>query len=439
MSLHIFGSIVRKELAIHTNKVLPLALSLFLVACGGGSGSPEPDTTTNTAPVANAGSNQAVSVGSNAELDGTESIDADGDILLYSWSLTSSPAGSAASLTNSAESIASLTVDEVGDYVVSLVVNDGTEDSAADSMTIVVTEYTASGAITTGLGTATTTNLFPSGIRPSPLGTIEDITSTTSWAVPAEVNYQDASFPTASDLHNLYGAQYANEIAALAALDPADIIEIDAGGELINAYVYADNYFEMYVNGVAVGKDPVPFTEFNSSLIQFRVEIPFTVAMLLVDWEENLGTGTEDNGGQNRPGDGGMVAVFKDSTDTIIGVTGADWLAQTFYTSPITDLSCLTESGNQRLSDSCSTDVVADLSAIHGAHWALDSNWMEEGYDDSAWPTATTYTNDEIGVNRAAYTNFSNVFDSTTNDAAFIWSTNIDLDNEVAVRKVIGD
>ena len=432
---------------MRTLKIWSFAVLLpFLTACGGGGGSSDsnnnnPPVTTNNAPIANAGSNQAATTGNTLTLDGTASSDADDDTLLYSWSLTSSPAGSSATITNSAEFIASITVDEIGDYIISLVVNDGTVQSAADSMTITVTEYSGSASITTGLGTATLSdNLFPSGVRPSPIGTIQDLTDV-NWTVPADVSFQDNSFPTASDLYNSYngGSQHPTEISALAALDSNDIIEIDAGGELITAYVFADNYFELYINGVAVGKDPVPFTEFNSSLMQFRVSLPFTAAMLLVDWEENLGTGTEANGGQNTPGDGGLVAVFKDSTDTIIGTTGGDWLAQTFYTAPITDLSCLTESGNQRLSNSCSTGAVADLAAVYGAHWTLDSDWMDEDYDDSDWPAATTYTNNEVGVNRPSYENFTNVFDDNTDDAEFIWSTNLDLDNEVAVRKVIGN
>jgi|GEM_PF-549789 hypothetical protein len=419
------------------------SLILLIAACGGGGGgsSPPPVTPTNTTPVANAGADQAVSTGTTVTLNGNSSSDADGDTLLYSWSLTSSPAGSSASISNSAEIIASITVDEVGDYVISLVVNDGSVNSTADSLTIMVTEYSGSGSITTGLGTATVNNLFPSGVRPSPLGSIQDLQGGT-WAVPAEVNFQDGSFPIASDLHNTYntGADYPTEIAALAALDPADIVEVDASGELITAYVFADNYFELYINGVGVGKDPVPFTEFNSNLIQFRVEVPFTAAMLLVDWEENLGTGTESNGGQNTPGDGGVVAVFKDSTDGIIGITGSDWRAQTYYTAPVDNLSCLTEIGTQRLSSTCSTSAVANLANVYAVHWALDANWMDEGFDDSLWPTATTYTNTEVGVNnRDAYNNFTNVFDDATEDAEFIWSTNLDLDNQVVVRKVIGD
>ena len=78
-------------------------------------------------------------------------------------------------------------------------------------------------------------------------------------------------------------------------LDEKNIIEVDTDGELITAFVFADNYFEMYINGTPVGKDTVPFTQFNSNIIQFKAKRPFTIAMKLVDWEENSGLGPESN------------------------------------------------------------------------------------------------------------------------------------------------
>jgi len=236
------------------------------------------------------------------------------------------------------------------------------------------------------------------------------------------------------------GHDYANETLAVAALDDNDIIEIDANGEIITAYIFADNYFEMYINGTPVGKDPVPFTDFNSNIVRFKVIKPFTVAMLLVDWEENLGTGTESNQGSDyHPGDGGMVAVFKDSSGDIVGVTDSNWKAQTYYTAPIVDTSCLSESDNQRLSSSCATTAPSSLTSVYGAHWARPTNWMNESYNDSSWPAASTFTNDTVGVdNKVSYTNFSGVFDDATDDAQFIWSTNLVLDNEILVRGIIG-
>lgn len=296
-------------------------------------------------------------------------------------------------------------------------------------------QYNGTGSVTQGLGTATTDNLLDCG-RVSPVGTIKS-TDDEIWTVPAEVNFQDNAFPFASDLHNpCNGNGYADSEAALAALDGSDIVEIDAEGEVITAYIFADNYFEMYVNGVFVGKDKVPFTEFNSSVVRFKVQSPMTISMLLVDWEENLGVGSEDNKGMAySPGDGGMVAVLKNEQGETIWTTGLDWKAQTFYTAPVKDLSCLSESGTQRLSGDCNTAGSDDGTGYYGIHWPVPEGWETEDFDDSDWPNATTYTNSEIGVdNKSAYTNFTDIFDDSNRDAEFIWSTNVVLDNLVIVR-----
>lgn len=299
-------------------------------------------------------------------------------------------------------------------------------------------QYAGTASVTQGFATTTTTNLFSQGVRVAGEGSIEASDGTT-WTVPAEVNFTDNAFPLASDLHNVYGETYTSAEAAVNALDGNDIVEIDSEGELITAYVFADNYFEMYVNGVAVGKDAVPFTEFNSSIVRFRVSSPYTIAMKLVDWEENLGLGSESSGGSAfHPGDGGMVAVFKNESNEVVAITGNDWKAQTFYTAPISDLSCPTESGTARNTDSCSTADVSDGSSFYGLHWAIDADWETQGFDDSSWPSATTYTNNQIGVNnKPSYTNFTEIFDDNTNDAEFIWSTNVVLDNLVLVRYTV--
>lgn len=299
-------------------------------------------------------------------------------------------------------------------------------------------DYLGTASVSQGFGTTTTSNIYAAGQRISALGTI-----TTSddliWTVPADVNFTNNSFPFAPDLYNPDGTQYPTAYAALAAYDNNDIIEIDSNGEVITGYIFADNYFELYVNGVPVGKDAIPFTQFNSHIVKFKVAPPYTIAMLLVDWEENLGLGSETNGGSNfHAGDGGLVAVFKDESENTVAITGSDWKAQTFYTAPIKDLSCPTENGTIRSTANCDTDAVTDGSNFYGLHWAIPDNWMNESFDDSDWPSATTYTNETIGVdNKASYTNFRDIFDNASNDAEFIWSTNVILDNEVIVRYTI--
>lgn len=272
--------------------------------------------------------------------------------------------------------------------------------------------------------------------RNAPVGEVKS-QDDKKWIVPAQVSFTNNDFPFASDLSNpCTGVEYHSADEALKALDGSDIVEVDSDGEVITAYVFADNYFEMYINGVPVGKDTVPFTQFNSNIVRFKVKRPFSIAMKLVDWEENSGLGSESNRGHAyHPGDGGMVAVFTDSYNNIIAKTDEHWKAQTFYTAPIQDLSCVVETGTARLTQDCSTESVDDGSQFYALHWDLPTNWYKKDFDDSQWQNATTFSNDTIGVkNKSAYTNFTEIFDNPANDAQFIWSSNVVLDNEVIVR-----
>ena len=300
------------------------------------------------------------------------------------------------------------------------------------------TGYTGSGSVTQGRASTTINNLFPLGIRVAAIGAITS-TDNKQWTVPAEVNFTNANFPFASDLYNSYvpGHSYANTNVAIAALTGNDITTVDTGGDIFTAFIFSDNYFEMYVNGIPVGKDAIPYTEFNSSIIRFRVTKPFTIAVKCVDWEENLGLGTELQGtNSNYVGDGGFVAVIKNSSGNIESITDNSWKAQTFYTSPIIDLTCLSENNNYRLSSNCSTTSATVNS--YGIHWSVPDNWNMTNFDDTSWPIATLFTNTIVGVNnKPSYTNFTDIFDNSSNDASFIWSTNLLLDNLVLLRKKV--
>ncbi len=94
-------------------------------------------TADNIRPVANAGPNQPlVSVPQPVQLDGSGSSDADGDPLTFRWSFTSRPAGSEATLSNPNLPNPTFVADQLGTYVVQLIVNDGTVDSPAATVTI---------------------------------------------------------------------------------------------------------------------------------------------------------------------------------------------------------------------------------------------------------------------------------------------------------------
>lgn len=99
----------------------------------------EDDQTTppaNTPPVADAGPDQSVETGTGVTLDGTGSSDPDGDAFTYAWTLTTVPATSTAALADPTSAMPTFVADLDGEYIAELVVNDGTDDSAPDTVTI---------------------------------------------------------------------------------------------------------------------------------------------------------------------------------------------------------------------------------------------------------------------------------------------------------------
>ncbi|PLX90143.1 MAG: hypothetical protein C0619_09995, partial [Desulfuromonas sp.] len=92
--------------------------------------------TPNSPPVADAGADQSVSTGATVTLDGSGSSDPNNDPLTYNWTFTSKPIGSTAALSDATTEKPTFTADLDGSYILSLVVNDGSVDSAADSVII---------------------------------------------------------------------------------------------------------------------------------------------------------------------------------------------------------------------------------------------------------------------------------------------------------------
>jgi hypothetical protein len=288
--------------------------------------------------------------------------------------------------------------------------------------------YTGTGSVTKGSATQTTVNLFPgcTGSRISAVGTITS-TDGKVWTVP-----NNTAYSTGTKLTDLYNECSGVKPASLSAVNLANvpIKVIDNAGEVITGYLLGDNYFELYINGVLVGVDPIPFTPFNSSVVRFKVSRPYTIAVKLVDWEENLGLGTELNGGNAyHSGDGGFIAQFSDGT-----VTDTSWRAQTFYIAPIENLSTVIEKADGTRSSATAKTTTTCEKNCYGIHYSIPSNWNSKEYNDKVWPNASLYSAATVGVNWPAYTNVSTAW----NKAQFIWSSNLILDNVVLVRKTVG-
>lgn len=101
------------------------------------------------APHAQAGTAQNAVVGVAVDLNASASTDANGDALTYQWSFVARPAQSTASLTAATSVAARFTPDVPGEYVLGLVVHDGTQSSAQSTVRV----------------TASAANQVPAGYR----------------------------------------------------------------------------------------------------------------------------------------------------------------------------------------------------------------------------------------------------------------------------------
>jgi hypothetical protein len=284
-------------------------------------------------------------------------------------------------------------------------------------------------------------NLYPcaqqAGVssRPSAVATIT-ATDGTVLTVPTETALQKGLGPKSVDLFNVCTGVTPNNSKEVSTAH-VPVIEVDPDGEVITGYIVADNYFEFYVNGKLVSVDSVPFTPFNSTIVKFRAKRPITYAFLVVDWEEDMGLGTEPaavGGAKWHQGDGGLIARFSDGT-----VTDSSWKAQTFYIAPLNSPNDVIERGNVR--------DTTKLGRIHphapkpgcedrcyAVHYRIPANWASPRFDDSKWPRAHEYTDTDIGVNQIpGYTRFPDLFEGSR----WIWTLNLVFDNVVVARKTV--
>jgi hypothetical protein len=203
-------------------------------------------------------------------------------------------------------------------------------------------------------------------------------------------------------------------------------VVIDPDGVELTGYIFADNYFELWVNGQFVGRDSIAMTPFNSHVVRFRARYPITYALKAVDWETRHGIGMEYD--TYNIGDGGFIAYFSDGTRT-----GPDWRVETFYIAPLDDPSCVRATPSGRDSTYCHQGwrpVCAQKpETCYAIHFAVPDGWRSPTFDDSRWAQATTWPPRAV-TGDPSYTRIAQVF----RNAEFIWTKNLRLDNLVLAR-----
>jgi hypothetical protein len=92
----------------------------------------------NWEPVADCGDDQLKIVTETVQLDGSGSSDLEGEAITYEWSIVEQPTGSTAVLNDATIVNPVFVPDIAGEYLVELIVNDGTKDSYPCQVTITV-------------------------------------------------------------------------------------------------------------------------------------------------------------------------------------------------------------------------------------------------------------------------------------------------------------
>jgi hypothetical protein len=195
-----------------------------------------------------------------------------------------------------------------------------------------------------------------------------------------------------------------------------------ATADTFSADVWADNWFEMRVNGEQVAEDSVPITterSFNAESFTFEAERPFVIGLVAKDFIEN-DTGLEYIGtGRQQMGDGGVIFQIKDAAGETVVVSNSDWQCLVTHTAPL-DKSCEDESDPVAGEGACTFDISAE-----------PDGWDTADFDASGWPMADVYTSAQVDPKMG--------YDDVTwsSGAEFIWGPDLEQSNIVLCRLTV--
>ncbi|SFR47240.1 PEBP family protein [Litoreibacter janthinus] len=189
--------------------------------------------------------------------------------------------------------------------------------------------------------------------------------------------------------------------------------------ETFSADVWADNWFEMRINGTQVAEDSVPITterSFNAESFDFEAVRPFVIGIVAKDFKEN-DSGLEYIGTRRQQmGDGGLIAQIKDAAGNPVVVSSADWQCLTIHTAPV-NKSCESESNPVAGEGACAFEAMDE-----------PEGWDTAGFNASDWPQANKFSERAVspkdGYDRINW----------DKDAALIWGPDLEQSNTVLCR-----
>lgn len=188
---------------------------------------------------------------------------------------------------------------------------------------------------------------------------------------------------------------------------------------------WADNWFAAYLEDGLIIEDSVPITterSFNAETTTFEASYPLYLNFILKDFKEN-DTGLEYIGERNQQmGDGGFIMQLTDlATDQIVAVTDETWACTVIHEAPL-DKSCENEA-----------DPTAGAGPCGFSSQEEPAGWLEAGFDDSAWSSASTYSVNEVSP-KDGYDQIN--WDA---NAELIWGPDLETSNTVLCRITVSE
>ena len=157
----------------------------------------------------------------------------------------------------------------------------------------------------------------------------------------------------------------------------------------IQADVWADNWFALYLDDALIKEDSVSITterSFNSEVFTFDATYPLHINVVIKDYIQD-DTGLEYIGtARQQIGDGGFIAQFSDAeTGMRIAVTNSEWRCTAIHIAPLNP-ACAAEANPVPGQGACTNTILPE-----------PPNWKNTTYDDTAWPDATVSDAQAVG------------------------------------------
>ena len=192
--------------------------------------------------------------------------------------------------------------------------------------------------------------------------------------------------------------------------------------ETFSADVWADNWFEMRIDGTQVAEDSVPITterSFNAESFEFEAERPFVIGLVAKDFKEN-DSGLEYIGTRRQQmGDGGVIVQIKDAAGATVSISTADWQCLVTHTAPL-DKSCEDEAKPVAGKGVCAFEAMDE-----------PNGWDRTGFDASNWPHAKEFSEREVSP-KDGYDRIDWV-----EDARLIWGPDLEQSNTILCRQTV--